>query len=124
METTKFTRKPFDIEAVQVTSENMEEVASWSHGLIEEDPGENGKFYIHIKVEHPITARQEKAYIGDWVLSSKKGFKIYTPGAFQKNFVLADPSDQAVVDLKNIFDETVAHVGTSVNPKDAISGKR
>jgi hypothetical protein len=33
--TTKYVRKPFEVEAVQVTEENLEEVAQWCHGELQ-----------------------------------------------------------------------------------------
>ena len=92
METAKFVRKPFEVEAVQVTAENIEEVAAWCFGTVEHS-GDNtlkDDRYISVRVQHPISARQTKAFIGDWVLYSGKGFKCYNPNAFKKNFVPAE----------------------------------
>lgn len=91
VKTAKFVRVPFEVEAVQVTAENIEEVAAWCNGTVER-LGEDGKDdrYIHVRVHYPISPRQTKAFIGDWVLYSKNGFKCYNPVAFKKNFVLAD----------------------------------
>lgn len=91
VKTAKFVRKPFEVEAIQVTAENIEEVAVWCNGSVER-LGEEGKDdrYIHVRVHYPISPRQTKAFIGDWVLYSKNGFKCYNPKAFSNNFVQAD----------------------------------
>src|SRR6188472_2903504 len=78
METKKFARKSFDVEAVQVTNENMKEIAEWCKGTVEtphalsveSDP------FINVRVRYPLTPRQSQAFVGDWVLYSGKGFKV------------------------------------------------
>lgn len=89
LETVKYVRKPFYIDAVQVTAENLADVAKWADGDVRSD--ENAK-YIHVRVHRPINDRQSKAYVGDWVLYAGTGFKVYTPKAFAQSFELA-PDD-------------------------------
>lgn len=93
MKTEKFSRKPFTVEAVQVTAENMEDVAKWTKGTIHETPPEIAeKFnkpvqkWVQIEVTHSMNDRQTKAFIDDYVLFANRGFKIYTPKAFERNF--------------------------------------
>jgi hypothetical protein len=86
MKTTKFTRKPFEVDAVQVTAENIEEVAKWCQGDVATDP-DTGKQFIKVRVMRVINERQTQAYVGDWVLYAGTGYKVYTPKAFQKSFV-------------------------------------
>lgn len=90
METQKYIRKPFEVEAVQVTEENIEAVAEWCDGKIEFETDVPGsKQLIRVKVKHPLNARQTKAYVGDWVLKAGEGFKVYNQVAFDKSFELA-----------------------------------
>lgn len=84
MKTHKFARKPFYVDAVRVSEENIEEVAAWCQGEVLTD-AEEGR-YIKVRVHRPQTDRQTKAFIGDWVLYSGTGFKVYTPKAFDKSF--------------------------------------
>lgn len=84
LETTTYARKPFYIEAVQVTAENMDHVAKWVDGTIHET--ENGEKYIKVKVHRPLNVRQTQAYVGNWVLSAGTGFKVFTNKAFHANF--------------------------------------
>lgn len=91
MKTQKFERKPFTLEAVQVTPDNIEEVAEWCNGEILEnrDKGEHmSRKYISAKTTNPRDKRQSQAYLGDWVTKSGRSFKFYTPTAFAKNFTL------------------------------------
>lgn len=100
MQTKKYARKAFFVEAIQVTAENMEEVAQWAEGEIQQDPEQSGTGpvnYIFINVERPLNDRQTKAYMGDWVLSAGRGFKVYTNKAFLSSF-------EVVEDTKNVFD--------------------
>lgn len=86
LETTKFRRKEFKVDAVQVSSANMEAVAAWVNGKLTED--DFGK-HIKVRVHRPANDRQTKAYVGDWVLAAGTGYKVYNDTAFKKSF---DPS--------------------------------
>ena len=79
----KYLRKPFEVDGVQVTDENIYEVAKWCNG----DVMTEGKTkYIKVRVEHVLNERQTKAFAGDWVLSAVTGYKVYTEKAFEKSF--------------------------------------
>jgi len=89
----KFVRKPFSVEAVQVTEENMSEVALWCRGQIRTSVGKDGKGeqkYIKVNVKRALDDRQTMAYVGDWVVTAvnpnTRGFKVYTPKAFTQTF--------------------------------------
>lgn len=77
----KYNRKSFPVDAIQVTSENMTEVAEWCKGTINDEG-----VYISVDVKNPLTTKQTQAFVGDWVLKAPKGFKVYTDRAFSKNF--------------------------------------
>lgn len=93
IETSKFARKPFYVDAVQVTAENIEDVAKWCMGEVrsstEKPEGVTEDQYVKVRVHRPLTERQTKAFIGDWVLYAGTGFKVYTPKAFEKSFEAA-----------------------------------
>lgn len=90
----KYVRKPLYVDAVKVTKDNFAEVAAWSQGTIKNADGSEitrinpvkGSQYIAIQVHNPINARQRTAYVGDWILVTQQGFKIYTDTAFLKAF--------------------------------------
>jgi hypothetical protein len=103
METTsitrKYVRKPLFVEAVQVTEENFVDIARWCFGQIgnidespvgSDDPVEPTKQYIHVRVHNPKNSRQTKAFVGDWILYTERGYKVYTSKAFQANFDLVE----------------------------------
>ena len=88
MKTSRYVRKPFYVDAVQVTKENMEEVAKWCGGDIQHDL--NGIGFIKALQHRSKTIPKTRAFVGDWVLSSKIGFRVYTNGAFEKSFEDSD----------------------------------
>lgn len=88
MQTETYTRKPFNVEAVQVTDENITEVAEWCHGEIRSHAGGDGleKTYIKVDVHQATNRRQTQAFAGDWVLTTGSTLKVYTNRTFLKNF--------------------------------------
>jgi hypothetical protein len=91
IEIQKYARKPFIVDAIQVTDANMAEVALWCDGEVRTVTKDGiasviGSKYIKVKVKRPLTIRQTKAFVGDWVLAAGTSFKVYTPGAFEKSF--------------------------------------
>lgn len=116
MEIKLYNRKVFTVEAVRVTDENMAEVAKWAKGVIEVERTDNGsKKFIRINVHRPINDKQSKAFIGDWVLRTKNGFKVYINKAFVNSF-----SEQLVyteADAKSQLEDPVDLAGTK-DPED------
>lgn len=101
--TAKYVRKPFEVQAVQVTEENFEAVAAWCGGTIvtarapKEDDGVSKteeKRYIKVNVSRPLNERQTQAYVGDWLLEAERGLKVYADGPFTRNFAKADDKPQ------------------------------
>lgn len=84
LETKKYVRKPFYIDAVQVTESNIGEIAAWCDGEVRSDSDD--KKYVKVRVHRPLNPRQTQAFVGDWVLYAGTGFKVYTPKAFSASF--------------------------------------
>lgn len=90
----KYIRKPLYVDAVRVTDANFEEIAAWCQGEILRDDevlrnaeGQGtGKKYIKVRVHNPINPRQMKAFVGDWLLYTERGYKVYTNKAFHTAF--------------------------------------
>jgi hypothetical protein len=108
--TEKFIRKPFTIDAVRVTEENLEEVAKWCGGdVTTETRGKKEVRYIKVPVTNPLNERQTKAYVGDWVLHSKSSWKSYTNRAFDDSFEQYSPTPvqkEALFELKDKVNST------------------
>lgn len=88
--TTRYVRKPLHVDAVRITEENFEEIAAWCQGEIQQDDvpvGTGpGKKFIKIRVHNPKNPRQTKAFVGDWLLYTERGYKVYTNKAFNSSF--------------------------------------
>lgn len=83
--TSKYVRRPFEVRGVQVTEENMPQVAEWCNGTIETTP--DGVKFVKVNVKNPIDERQTLAFVGRWVLYSQNGgYKVYTDRAFRSSF--------------------------------------
>jgi hypothetical protein len=89
--TTKFQRKTFSIQAIQVTNENMPELARWCNGeMLLKEPAP-GTFVKAIAVPTTRSAgKQVKvyAYVGDWVsrLTEANHFRVYREKTFLEAF--------------------------------------
>lgn len=87
--TMQYIRKPLYVAAVRITGNNFEEISEWCQGDIQQDetPGEGtGKKFIRVRVHNPKTPRQTKAFVGDWILYTERGYKVYTNKAFHASF--------------------------------------
>lgn len=94
--TEKYIRKPLYVDAICVTEENFNEVAKWCQGEIRLSEGDevvssdNGaepnNSYIRVRVHNPKNVRQTKAFVGDWILYTERGYKVYTKKAFNSSF--------------------------------------
>lgn len=108
LETSRYARKPFYIDAVQVTAENINDVGKWCQGEVRTD-AEKAQ-YVKVRVHRPLNERQTKAYAGDWILFAGTGYKVYTAKAFSASFELAPPetviSETAPPILEESADET------------------
>lgn len=90
----KAIRKEFSVDAVQVTAENMEEVARWCRGKVKTEQSPTAgpatptppTRYIHVRVLHPLNPKQTQAYVTDWVLVTDTGSKVYSDKAYKANF--------------------------------------
>lgn len=95
LETVKYVRKPFHIDAVRVTAKNIDQVAQWCNGDVR--TSEENKRYIKVRVHRPANDRQTMGFVGDWVLYAGTGFKVYTHKAFLSSFEKVEPSETRVL---------------------------
>ena len=92
----KYKRKTFEVEAVQVTAQNLQEAAKWCGGDVrfENNNLDIDSAYIKVKVRRPLSEKQTRAAVGDWILLSESGYKVYTSRAFESSFVEATDVEQ------------------------------
>src|SRR3954471_16232309 len=108
--TTKYIRKPLFVDGVRITGANFDEIASWCQGEIEYDDGlENGpgKKYIRVRVHNPKSPRQTKGYVGDWLLYTERGYKVYTNKAFRESFNAVESEESGNGNLVSGTEEIV-----------------
>jgi hypothetical protein len=91
---TKYIRKALYVDAVRVTEENFDELAKWCQGDITSD---GNRAYIRVRVHTPKSERQTRAFVGDWILYTDRGYKIYSNNSFVDNFILAVNEDNEEV---------------------------
>jgi hypothetical protein len=116
----KFARKPFYIDAVQVTDKNMKLVAEWCQGEVRVTKRGNkdgiDEEYVKVRVHRPLNERQTQAFIGDWVLYAGSGYKVYTNKAFANSFEVVDNdsykenTEKSEIEAKKIRDEKFAQM--------------
>lgn len=88
----KYIRKPLVVVGVEVTDDNFMELALWVQGSIMNIDGSEAEAidpknqFILVRVHNPKSPRQSRAFVGDWVLYSDRGYKVYTPKAFKNTF--------------------------------------
>lgn len=95
--TQKCIRKPLYVDAVRITGDNFDEIVVWCQGEVQQDevPGKGtGKKYIKVRVHNPKNPRQTKAFVGDWLLYTERGYKVYTNKAFHASFDFVDEVDE------------------------------
>jgi len=108
IQTRKFARKPYYVDEIQVTEENMEAVAEWCGGDIRRL---HGKKYINVQVERPLNKRQTRAFVGDHILFAG-GYKVYPDRAFEKSF---EPVDSNPASDLPISDQQAAYAMTRMS---------
>lgn len=106
IETAKYVRKPLYVEGVQVTEENFTELALWCQGEIIDTsvPGGRQERHIQVRVTNPMNPRQAQARVGDWILTSGRGYKIYTPKAFLNAFDLVEDTSAPGPGARQLFE--------------------
>jgi hypothetical protein len=96
MQYTKVIRKPFAVDAVQITEENIAEIAKIIGELQER---ENGTPYI--VVNRNVVPAKQRAYIGDWLTKMGEKYHCYTDKLFTREFVAHTESIQGWIDYLN-----------------------
>jgi hypothetical protein len=85
MNFTNFVRKPFVVEAVEVTVENIGEVAKYVGDLREEEDGTK-----YILVDHRLVPNVMRVYPGFYMTKMGKKVRCYSRKIFREQFVEED----------------------------------
>lgn len=112
IQTTKYARKPFFVDVITVTDENMEAAAEWCQGTV--CTNGDGVKYVKVRVHRPLTEKQTQAFAGARILYAGTGYKVYTPKAFEKSFEPANETD--MLKRPEFGDATDADIPTPREP--------
>lgn len=96
MEFTQFVRKPFVVEAVEVTTENMEEIAKYVGEVREKEDGSP-----FILVDRRLIPNVFRVYPGYWLTRMGDRTRCYSRKIFLEQFVESHPDIIAWVDFMN-----------------------
>lgn len=92
-----YVRKPFDVFAVQITDENIAELAPFIGTLTQEENGRNV-----ILVDRKLIRNLDKVYVGYWLTKMGTTLRCYSKNAFAKHFMPAnDPANSITLTTTN-----------------------
>jgi hypothetical protein len=99
--TAPFERYTFRVEAVRVTTANLEEIAEWCGGRVVETPGyAPGRKHIQVPTG-PTGKGLDRAHLGNWVtcLVKARSFRVYKEKSFLEAFhsIMSDTEKYAKV---------------------------
>lgn len=125
-----YVRKSFGVDAIQVTSENMNAVAEWCGGEVRDQVeikgGVRNKNQAHIYLTAVGYRRQTMAFPGDWILCSGESFRVYTDKAFKHSFEPVGTNDKHAEVLRLVLSamskqDVATHFGESSKGMDLVA---
>ena len=96
MDFTTFVRKPFAVEAVEVTEENIAEIAKLVGTLREKDDGSS---YIH--VDRRLVPNVFRVFPGFWMTKMGDNVRCYSNLVFRNQFIESSLDIENLVTLLN-----------------------
>ena len=104
MQFNKYIRKPFAVEAIEITEENMAELAK----LVGELRTKNG--ITSITLDRRIVPNVSRAYVGWFMTRLGDNYRCYSPKVFTDQFIDFEPVKSFVFDdIQDEFDATPPH---------------
>lgn len=100
MEYTTFVRKPFAVEAVEITTENIEELARYIGDLETKDDGTQ-----YILVDRRKVPNVQRVYPGFWMTKMGDNIRVYSKKVFAEQFVESNDDIQQWLDFLSGKDE-------------------
>lgn len=110
MEFTTYIRKPFKVEAVRVTEQNIAEVAKSVGKLLYKD----GKPYIQVNPEK--IPNVTKVFPGYWMTKMDKQVRCYSGRVFKEQFVESDENLEELVDAINEDEDEIKNMTEQSGP--------
>lgn len=107
MEYIEYLRKPFVVRAVEVTTENIHEVAEFV-GTVREKEDKSG---LYIQVDRTLIPNLDRVYPGFFLTKMGNNFRCYSPRAFREQFTESTPEAEAWMHFLREKDELPAKSG-------------
>lgn len=85
MEFTTFVRKPFVVEAIEITTDNIEDVAKYIGDVREREDGTK-----YILVDRRLVPNVEKVYPGFFMTKMGENIRCYSRKIFKEQFIEKD----------------------------------
>lgn len=82
-----YDRRTFEIQAIRITNENMQDIAEMCMGGIGRPTSEDVRPYVNVPVMIDKRVVRQKAHVGDYLTYNGKEFKVYTKKSFAAAFV-------------------------------------
>lgn len=79
----QYISKPTTIEAMQVSIENLTDVAKWCRGYVR---GESIRFAKPKQLRKPNADNSHYAITGDYIVKTKYGFTVVKAGIFEQKY--------------------------------------
>jgi hypothetical protein len=125
VQTERYIRKPLYVDAVRVEPQNFDELVTWCQGTVMTQEVEGTgtiKKYIKVRVNNPKNLRQTQAFIGDWILYTDRGYKVYTHKAFRMAFDLVE--DETPKEHEESPGVRLGNVSSSPEEKDQLAAQK
>lgn len=103
MQLSSFVRKPFTVEAVEITTENIAEVAKFIGTLHDEDPTQP-----YIQVDQKKMPNVFKVYPGFWMTKMGSRVRCYSSHIFKAQFIEVTPSVKSFIEFLNEDSDALA----------------
>lgn len=100
MEFTTFVRKPFVVEAIEITTENIDEAAKYIGDVREREDGTK-----YILVDRRLVPNVEKVYPGFFMTKMGENIRCYSRKIFKEQFV---EKDETITPWLEFMDSQVA----------------
>lgn len=83
MEIGEYLTKQRSVQAVQITEENITEVAGWCGAPI---VGDGPSRFLRVNAHRPQNKRQTEGHLGDWIVKQGPNFKVFLDQPFRFGF--------------------------------------
>lgn len=96
MEIIEVSSRSFQVSAVQVTEENMTDIAAWCGGFVSNVPSieVGSRRVLELYNGHGVSTQTIFAYPGWWITKSGDHYAVYRNASFKGKFALRELNDQ------------------------------